>query len=241
MNRYSTDRYRSPTRYDRYTSSLSRSKSPYRSTSSLNSHASNSSNLKVNTDNFDLLNKSLARHDSSFVLNKDDSLTGKSGSNRTNNYSNDHDDSNRYGSLKKDRFNVNRLNKDYSTNKFFGKSGADTSSSDYDQNNNYQFSGSYGKGGKGKSVSGCASSSESDYETSGQPLASYRYSSGRPYTSNVARSSLLTTDKGDHDHLSDRDGDPSESDESMSEYIHCKSFCPDSVSDSKLFVSFQSS
>ena len=223
MNRFSPDRYRAPS-YDRY-SSLSRSKSPYRSTSSLNSHASSSSNLKVDTNNFDLLNQSLGRHDASFVL--DDNASVKSGANYSkHSRGNDSDYSNasRLGSAKKDRFNVAKLNKDYSINKLGDTSGG--SSSDYDLNNNYQFS-SYVSGGKGAKASTCLSGSESDdYELS---VPSYQ-----PYRS---RASKLTSslDKGDLD-LSDHSD---YSDESMSEYIHCKSFCPDSVSDSKLFVSFE--
>lgn len=227
MNRYSSystsDRYRQPS-YDRYTS-LSRSKSPYRSTSSLNSHASDA-NLKVEPNNFDALNKSLGRHDASFM---DES--SKSG------------DNSRYNSLKKgssrnnSRFNVDKLNKDYSKDYGTGKIGklaGDSSSSDYDLNNNYQAS-SY----KPAKAAACASDSD-DYELTSPTYRPSTYTS--PYRSSLAGGLGASkvaprVDKGD-----DRGGNDEPlsdySDESMSEYIHCKTYCPDSVDDSKLFVSF---
>lgn len=179
MNRYSTERYRYPSQ-DRY-SSLSRSKSPYRSTSSLNSHASSSSNLKVDTDNFDQLNKSLGRHDASFVRGKDGSSSSKSGANLSK-LSRD-SDSSRYGSLGKDRFNVGKLNKDYSTNKYKLADDSRDSSSDYDLNNNYQFSG-YGASGKAKAA--CVSGSESDEYDLTTPTYPIR---------SAGRSTLTSTDK----------------------------------------------
>lgn len=273
MNRYgnysttTSDRYRQPS-YDRSlynTSSLSRSKSPYRSTSSLNSHASSTNLTNVPTDNFDRLNKSLRRHDTSFM---DETASTKNDSDSRGDYSS--------SSLKKKGsgrkpFNVDKLNKDYSKNYGISSGGhkygsglsklddaSSSASEDYDLNNNFSSLGRKDKMlTKQKPVCATSSSSESDYEPSRNTYkpsttnlygssSPYRSSLGadlgssKPYTSTYGTSSYTTTtDKGDHYQEKEDEEEGDFSDESMSEYIHCKSYCPDSVSDSKLFVSFQ--
>lgn len=275
MSRYgnysttTSDRYRQPS-YDRSlynTSSLSRSKSPYRSTSSLNSHASSNNLTNVPTDNFDRLNKSLRRHDTSF-MDETASSTKNDSDSRGGDYSS--------SSLKKKGgrkpFNVDKLNKDYSKDYGISSGGhkygtglsklddaSSSASEDYDLNNNFSSLGRKDKLlVKQKPVCATSSSSESDYEPSRSNTYKtttnlYGTSSSSPYRSTlgVASSSkpysssygtyTTTTDKGDHYHVEkeDEEGDDDYSDESMSEYLHYKSYCPDSVSDSKLFVSFQ--
>lgn len=290
MNRYysSTDRYRPSGGGGLYsTASLSRSKSPYRSTSSLNSHNSSSTNLNVNTDNFDRLNKSLRRHDTSFM--------DETASSSTKNDSDSRDYGSSYSLGKKKggarsgagggAFNVDKLNKDYS--KDYGKYSSglsklddasySSSASDYDLNNNYSsaYGGISSLGKKEKPLvkqsnvcanSSSSSSDNSDYEPSSvrpykakttttttssysSPYRSSTLGSGlKPSSTSYTTSSYKTADKGDHYREKDQEVEREEtealsgeeySDESMSEYLHCKSYCPDSVSDSKLFVSFQ--
>lgn len=221
MNKYSSGRYSGLDKY-------SRTKSPYRSTSSLSrdSHHGSLSNLRIDPDYFNLLNKSLGAHDASFMHNEDEECSLKSGHSSAA--------GSRYNSLRKSakpttttsssyKFDVNKLNKDYSS-KYKPKS---FNSSDYDLNNNNNYYEHYSSG-LGKRIGGgneCTSGSESDFELS-KPTTSYRYTT----------TSRNVTSKGNLDDLGDTGSVAS--DDSMSEYIHCRSFCPDSVSDNKLFVSF---
>lgn len=167
------------------------------------------SNLRIDPDYFNLLNKSLGSHDASF-MHKDDTCSVKSGSSVNG--------GSRYNSLKKkDKFDVNKLNKDYSVKYQLGNKSL--GSSDYDLNNNFRYSNAVKAGGDGGDD--CATGSESDFELPNP----YRY---------LASNAKVTQDKGDRISETCSVG----SDDSMSDYIHCRSFCPDSVSDSKLFVSF---
>lgn len=228
-----------------------RNKSPYRSTSSL-SRDSHDANLKVDTDYFNMLNKSLGAHDSSFLSAKDDDNDETKSSSSGPNYS-------KYSSFKnsksnipsKTKFNIGKLNKDYSTTNYKLGGGGGADSSDYDYNNNLSISGlgkKYYSTGRlctsGLGVSGHNSGSESDYELSYAPR-----SGGISGTSGVFGNTTNTFSKSKGENLIERKEDEEKeeeemdndsSDESVSEWANCKSFCPDSrASSSQFFVSLQ--
>ena len=245
------DRWSNYDKYSTTTKSLSRpssklrSKSPmmYRSNSSL-SRSSSTSNLKIDDDYFNALNKSLGAHDTSFLeedVDDSGSLNG-GGGHGGDNY--------RYNSLQRPSSASARRNRYQSG----GDGGATTDSkyrygqgktygsydNDLNNNNNYPTSTGYSttsrviKGHKGVSYD------DSDSEPEFEPYSSYKYSSSLKTipssTTKTKNKGLFDDDYGNNDDISDGGN---ESDESMNEYLNCKSFYPDNLSQSKLFVSCQ--
>lgn len=257
-----------------------RSKSPYRSSSSL-SRASSNSNLDIRDDYFNALNKSLGAHDASFMEEQEVEDTGnqrygslqrpKSSSSRNRTSS-----GTRYGS--KSTFDVDRLNKDYSrrykpsntSGNLTGSYGGNTTSgyksttnpykSSYDYNNNDNDDDDYAltRTKIGTNYTGIYSDSEPEYDPYGSNPTGFKTKTTTRYTTETNPfdpdretikkttttkttssyyPSSTTTYKGlDYPSNVDLDfGDGIESDESMSEYLNCKSFQPDNLADSKIF------
>lgn len=260
--------------FDKYSTSLQRyplrSKSPYRSTSSL-SRSSSTSNLKIEDDYFNALNKSLGAHDANFIHKEEDDETGS--------YKNDNGNEWRYNSL-------NRPNKKYGTDKY----GGSKTNKSYGSYGGQKYGYGFEDDGKGQTYSYKYSDDNDDklksykdnddyggskfkfsstydndldrnnndpYHYSTSITAKVTYDSdpdNEPYFKYTTTTTTTTnTRSGDggkpnyrlsattgndyyaHDNVNDNAS--VESDESMSEYINCKSFYPDSLSESKLFVS----
>lgn len=251
--------------FDKFSTSLSspnryRSKSPYRSTSSL-SRTSSTSNLKIDDDYFNALNKSLGAHDASFI--EEDSGSMKSGhsggggggrythsltrpsSSSRNRYQSGGDSNRKYKSTFDDDGDLGHKYR-YGTGKSYG-------SYDNDLNNNYPST--FGGVGGGYSTTtttvtnkGVSYAAASDSEPEYEPY-SYKYdlkskSTKQPKTtlssSTKNRGEHRLFDYGNHNNDNSEDDDDDgghESDESMNEYLNCKSFYPDNLSEAKLFVS----
>lgn len=274
--------------FDKYsTSTLQRyplrSKSPYRSTSSL-SRSSSTSNLKIEDDYFNALNKSLGAHDANFIHKEEDDETGS--------YKNDfggHSNEWRYNSLNRpskkygsDKYGGSKINKSYGyglnddDDDDIGKGKTYSYSYKYNDNNdndhklksyNIFDKDDYG-GSKFKYGSSTYDNNDLDknnndpYHYSTSITAKVTYDSDpddndKPYfkytttttTTTNTRSGdggkpnyRLSTKSATNDYYAldnHNDNASVESDESMSEYMNCKSFYPDSLSESKLFVSWK--
>ncbi|OTF73280.1 hypothetical protein BLA29_003420 [Euroglyphus maynei] len=136
-----------------------RSKSPYRSNSSL-SRTSSTSNLKIDDDYFNALNKSLGAHDASF-MEEEDSGSIKSYNSLTRRPLSSSSTRNRYQSAVD--------NDDLSHKYRYGGRGKSYGSYDNDLNNNYPITTTSAN----KVVSYAASDSEPEYE----PYSTYKYAS----------------------------------------------------------------
>ncbi|KPM06414.1 hypothetical protein QR98_0048890 [Sarcoptes scabiei] len=251
MSQCTNDRW---SNFDRFSTSTSRypmrTKSPYRSNSSL-SRTSSTSNLKIEDDYFNALNKSLGAHDADFMHKEEEDINEPSSNSEW-----------RYNSLNRPRskFNTDRLKKDYSRSSYDKYGTGSYGLGDYKSPSSYGYSydsnnyssrkptstsnpstnsNTYSNYFSKSKVTYAGSDSEPEYETytysskpdrlGGPNIRKSTYSSGKGYSS---RPSYNRSYGGDDD-----DNQSLESDASMSEYINCGSFYPDTLSDQKLFVS----